>query len=95
MPEIALSGTGQEPVAICGGGHLPIPTVPPRPRLGTEAAREAIEQAWKDGLSVRKAAQASTRSPSQVQRAYARLDAERGPQVTPGQETFDIAGVAA
>ncbi|MGO4755874.1 DUF2637 domain-containing protein, partial [Streptomyces sp. 2MCAF27] len=34
VPEIELTGTGSEPVAICGGGHLPIPTVPPRPRLG-------------------------------------------------------------
>ena len=66
------------PLVICGA-HLEIPPVPPRPRLGTAEAREAIEQAWRDGLSVREAARVSTRAPSQVQRVYARLDTENAP----------------
>jgi hypothetical protein len=64
---------------ICGGTLLPVPPVPPRPRLETEAARAAIEEAWREGLSVREAARRATRSPAQVQRVYAALDAENGP----------------
>jgi hypothetical protein len=67
-------------LVICGD-TLPVPTVPPRPRLDTEAARTAIERAWRDGLSVREAARVSTRSAAQVQRVYARLDATRQPQL--------------
>ncbi len=81
-PELAPAVA--EPLVICGG-HLPIPAVPPRPRLDTEAAREAIERAWRDGLSIREAARVSTRSPAQVQRVYARLDADHGPQPIAGQ----------
>jgi hypothetical protein len=71
-PELAPAPASS--LVICGG-HLEIPTVPPRPRLGTEAARQAIEQAWRDGLSIREAARVSTRGASQVQRVYAQLDA--------------------
>ncbi|MES9504725.1 DUF2637 domain-containing protein [Streptomyces koyangensis] len=77
------------PLVICGG-HLEIPPVPPRPRLGTEEARAAIEQAWRDGLSVREAARVSTRAPSQVQRVYARLDAEQTPAPIQGQTEIDV-----
>ncbi|MER5733947.1 DUF2637 domain-containing protein [Streptomyces sp. NPDC002138] len=76
-------------LVICGG-HLEIPAVPPRPRLGTEAARAAIEQAWRDGLSIREAARVSTRAPSQVQRVYATLDADRGPAPIQGQTELDV-----
>lgn len=79
------------PLVICGA-HLEIPPVPPRPRLDTEAAREAIEQAWRDGLSVREAARVSTRGPSQVQRVYARLDAQKPIE---GQTAIDVQAVAA
>lgn len=78
------------PLVICGG-HLEIPPVPPRPRLGTEEARAAIEQAWRDGLSVREAARVSTRAPSQVQRVYARLDTENAP-VHPRHDDDHIEG---
>jgi len=91
-PEPTPAPEGPEeasPQVICGG-HLPVPTVPPRSRLGTEAARAAIEQAWRDGLSIRKAARVSTRTPSQVQRVYARLDAEHGPAVIEGQTEIEI-----
>jgi hypothetical protein len=73
-----------DPVVICGGtpaDPLPIPDVPQRPRLDTEAARAAIEAAWRDGLSVRQAAARATRSPAQVQRVYAALDAAHGGEV--------------
>lgn len=83
------------PLVICGG-HLDIPTVPPRPRLDTEAAREAIEQAWRDGLSIREAARVSTRASSQVQRVYSRLDADHGPVPIQGQTAIEVpAAVAA
>ncbi|MCZ4103813.1 hypothetical protein, partial [Streptomyces sp. H39-C1] len=65
------------PLVICGE-HLGVPAVPPRPRLDTDEARVVIEQAWRDGLSIREAARLSTRAPSQVQRVYTRLDAEHG-----------------
>ncbi|MFJ2923364.1 DUF2637 domain-containing protein [Streptomyces sp. NPDC087307] len=81
------------PLVICGG-HLDVPAVPPRPRLGTEEARAAIEQAWRDGLSVREAARVSTRGPSQVQRVYARLDAEHGPVPIEGQTAIEIPAAA-
>lgn len=77
-------------LVICGE-HLGIPTVPPRPKLGTEAAREAIEQAWRDGLSVREAARVSTRSTTQVQRLYSALSREH--DLPPGQ--LAIEGAAA
>lgn len=81
-----------EPQVICGG-HLPVPTVPQRPRLGTEAARAAIEQAWRDGLSIREAARVSTRAASQVQRVYARLDAE-APRPIEGQTEIELGDAA-
>jgi hypothetical protein len=68
-----------ELVEICGGTLLPIPPVPPRPRLDTEAARAAIEAAYREGLSVREASRRATRSPAQVQRVYATLDADNAP----------------
>ncbi|MFB7600855.1 MULTISPECIES: DUF2637 domain-containing protein [Bacillati] len=78
------------PQVICGA-HLEIPPVPPRPKLSTEEARAAIEQAWRDGLSVREAARVSTRAPSQVQRVYARLDTENAP-VHPRHDDDHIEG---
>ncbi|MFD9729250.1 DUF2637 domain-containing protein [Streptomyces sp. NPDC059072] len=76
------------PLVICEG-HLDIPAVPPRPRLDSEEARLAIEQAWRDGLSIREAARVSTRSASQVQRLYARLDAENGTH-TPDETELEV-----
>lgn len=75
---------------ICGG-HLPVPPVPPRSKLGTEDAREVIEAGWRDGWSVRETARAATRSTSQVQRLYARLDAEHGPAPVEGQMELAVA----
>jgi len=89
-PTLALTGsTDPEPLTICGGGHLPVPPVPPRAKLDTEAARAAIEQAHRDGLSIREAARVSTRSPSQVQRVYARLD-EVSPAPIEGQTLIEM-----
>ncbi|CAL9673652.1 hypothetical protein [Streptomyces sp. enrichment culture] len=73
-------------LVICGG-HLGIPDVPPRPRLGADAARAAIEQAWREGLSIRAAARRATRSTTQVQRVYAELDATRPIE---GQTAIDV-----
>jgi hypothetical protein len=89
LPELAPAPAS--PLVICGE-HLEIPTVPPRPRLSTEAARAAIEQAWQDGLSIREAARVSTRAPSQVQRVYAALDAARPME---GQTAIEVREVAA
>ncbi|WP_078491101.1 DUF2637 domain-containing protein [Streptomyces scopuliridis] len=80
-------------LVICGE-HLPAPTVPPRPKLGTVDARDAIEKAWRGGLSIREAARVSTRSASQVQRVYARLDAEHGPALIEGQTEIEIPAAA-
>jgi Protein of unknown function (DUF2637) len=91
-PRPELAPAPASPLVICGG-QLEIPAVPPRPRLDTEQARAAIEQAWRDGLSIREAAKVSTRAPSQVQRVYTRLDAEHGGQPMPGQIILE--GVAA
>jgi hypothetical protein len=77
-PAIEAAPAAPAPVICDGGTLLPIPDVPERPRLGTEAARAAIEAAWRDGLSVRQAAARATRSPAQVQRTYAALDAAHG-----------------
>ena len=94
-PRPELAPADASPLVICGG-QLEIPTVPPRPRLDTEAAREAIEQAWRDGLSIREAARVSTRASSQVQRVYARLDADHGPVPIQGQTAIEVpAAVAA
>ncbi|MFC9410083.1 hypothetical protein ACFTWQ_34610, partial [[Kitasatospora] papulosa] len=41
------------PALVICGDHLPIPDVPPRSRLSTEAAAAVIEQAWRDRLSLR------------------------------------------
>ncbi|MFB7957968.1 hypothetical protein ACFC8I_38180, partial [Streptomyces sp. NPDC056045] len=81
------------PLVICGV-HLDVPAVPPRRRLGTEAARAAIEQAWRDSLSIREAARVSTRAPSQVQRVYARLDAEHGAAPIEGQTAIEVPSAA-
>lgn len=75
-PRPELPPAPAKDLVICGG-HFEIPAVPPRPRLSTEDATQAIEQAWRDGLSVRQAARVSTRSASYVQRVYARLDETR------------------
>ncbi|MEW2556126.1 DUF2637 domain-containing protein [Streptomyces zhihengii] len=90
-PRPELAPAPASPLVICGG-QLDIPAVPPRPRLDTETARAAIEQAWRDGLSIREAARVSTRGPSQVQRVYAALDATRPIE---GQTSIDVEQVAA
>ncbi|MFD9248229.1 DUF2637 domain-containing protein [Streptomyces sp. NPDC059556] len=76
------------PLVICGD-HLPVPTVPPRPRLSAEQAAAVIEQAWRDGLSIREAARLSTRVPSWVQKVYARLDTDH-PRPIEGQTEIDL-----
>lgn len=73
-------------LVICGG-HLAVPDVPPRPRLNADEARAAIEQAWRDGLSIRAAARRATRSTTQVQRVYAELDTARP---IDGQTAIDV-----
>lgn len=45
----------------------------PAVRLDAEAAREVIEAAYAEGLSIREAATRATRSPSYVQGVYAKL----------------------
>ncbi|MFD5213018.1 DUF2637 domain-containing protein [Streptomyces anulatus] len=85
-PALDPAPADASPLVICGR-HLEIPPVPPRPRLGTEEAREAIEQAWRDGLSIREAARVSTRAASQVQRVYTRLAAE---QPIEGQTVIEV-----
>ncbi|WP_371628133.1 DUF2637 domain-containing protein [Streptomyces sp. NBC_01116] len=75
-PALDPAPADASPLVICGE-HLEIPPVPPRPRLSTQEARAAIEQAWRDGLSVREAARVSTRGASQVQRVYTQLTAEQ------------------
>lgn len=90
-PEITLAGTGYEPIAICGGGHLPVPAVPERERLSTEAARDAIVRAYRGGLSVRDAARRATRGASQVQRVYAELKAQ---EPIPGQTEIPVGAAA-
>lgn len=87
-PRPTLLPATASPQVICGG-HLEIPAVPPRPKLTTEEARSAMEQAWRTGLSLREAARVSTRSPSQVQRVYTRLEAQHGGQPMPGQIALD------
>jgi hypothetical protein len=74
-PAIEAAPAAPELPTICGGTLLPIPDVPPRPRLDADAARAAVEAAWREGLSVRQAALRATRSASQVQRMYAALEA--------------------
>ncbi|PVC76934.1 DUF2637 domain-containing protein [Streptomyces sp. CS131] len=90
-PALDPAPADASPLVICGA-HLEIPPVPPRPRLDTEAARAAIEQAWRDGLSVREAARVSTRGSSQVQRVYAQLDAQKPIE---GQTVIEVGAVAA
>ncbi|MEV1011678.1 DUF2637 domain-containing protein [Streptomyces sp. NPDC049881] len=82
-------GTGQEtvvsPLVICGGHRVYTPDAPARPRLSTEEANAVIEQCWREGVSLRKAALKATRSRALVQQVYTRLDTERGPRPVPGQ----------
>ncbi|MFJ4813832.1 hypothetical protein [Streptomyces longwoodensis] len=85
-PRPELRPAHAKPLVICGG-HLEIPAVPPRSRLGTEQAQAAIRQAWEDGLSIREAARVSTRSSSYVQKVYAQLDATRPIE---GQTTIEL-----
>ncbi|MEU3084791.1 DUF2637 domain-containing protein [Streptomyces albidoflavus] len=80
----------KSPQVICGE-QLGVPPVPPRPRLGDDEARAAIEQAWRDGLSIRRAARVSTRSSTTVQKVYARLDTENAP-VHPRHDDAPIEG---
>jgi hypothetical protein len=86
-PRPELAPAPAKSLVICEG-QLEIPAVPPRPRLDTEQARAAIEQAWRDGLSIREAAKVSTRAPSHVQRVYAALDAARPIE---GQTVIEVA----
>jgi hypothetical protein len=58
-------------------------------RLDAAAARQAIEAAWTEGLTIREAAVHATRSTAYVQRVYAQLTKARGPQPMRGQ--LDIA----
>lgn len=92
-PRPELVPAKASPLVICGG-HLGIPAVPPRPKLDTDAAREAIERAWRDGLSIRDAARVSTRSASQVQRVYARLEATHGAAPIEGQTEIELPAAA-
>ncbi|WP_257139884.1 DUF2637 domain-containing protein [Streptomyces sp. or20] len=85
-PELEAAPADASPLVVCGE-HLDVPPVPPRPRLGTEEARAAIERAWRDGLSIREAARVSTRAASQVQRVYTRLAAE---QPIEGQTAIEV-----
>lgn len=89
-PAIEPAPAPASALVICGG-QLEIPTVPPRPKLDTEEASNMIRVAWVQGLSIREAARMSTRSASQVQRVYARLDAERGGVPIKGQTELEIA----
>ncbi len=58
--------------------------------LDADAAREVIEAAFRDGLSIRAAAARATRSPSYVQKVYAQLrEADTAP--IPGQLAIDAA----
>lgn len=85
-PELEAAPADASPLVICGG-HQEIPSVPPRPRLSTQEARAAMEQAWRDGLSVREAARVSTRGASQVQRVYTQLAAK---QPIDGQTAIEV-----
>lgn len=85
-PAIEPAPAPASPLVICGG-HLDVPPVPQRPRLGAEDARTVIERAWRDGLSIRDAAKRATRSASQVQRVYAELDDARPIE---GQTEIDV-----
>lgn len=89
-PAPALNPAPTVKTQVICGGHLPVPPVPPRPKLGTEEARLVIEAGWRDGRSIRDTARDATRSASQVQRVFARLDAEQG-EVIPGQTEIPVA----
>lgn len=54
-------------------------------RLDAKAAREAIEAAWEEGLTIREAAAKATRSASYVGGIYAQLGKARGAQPSKGQ----------
>lgn len=65
---------------------------PATERLSTEAARQAIEKGWRDGLSTRETAELSTRTHQWVAREYNRLEAANGPQPVAGQLQLINAG---
>jgi hypothetical protein len=60
-------------------------------RLDAKAARQAIEDAWTAGLTIREAATRATRSTSYVQGVYAQLTKARGDQPSKGQTTIEVA----
>lgn len=62
--------------AVPAPAEVDTPTV----RLDAKAAREAIETAWEEGLTIREAARLATRSTSYVQGVYAQLTKARGAQ---------------
>ena len=71
-PELpAITAGGPEPEVYAEPDEVDIEPV----RLDADAARQAIEDAWNEGLSVRDAALRATRSPSFVQGVYASLKA--------------------
>lgn len=63
----------------------------PAVRLDSEAARAAIVDAYREGLSVRQAAERATRSPSRVQAVYAELAKQDTAEPIPGQMAIDAA----
>lgn len=92
VPATALAPAEEEPQAE----PVDTPTVPepvkapevdtPEPvRLSTQAARTAIEDGWRRGLSTRETAELSTRHHSFVGRVYTQLEEQHGPQPIPGQ----------
>lgn len=85
LPAIESADTKRPVLEICGGTLLPVPEIPERPRLSTEEAENQIRVAWAMGRSIREAARLSTRSPSFVQKVYARLDATRDADQTPAE----------
>ena len=63
----------------------------PSERLSTADAKQAIEDAWTAGLTIREAATRATRASSYVGQVYARLTRERGIQPSKGQTTIEVA----
>ncbi|MEE1773232.1 hypothetical protein PUR34_34980 [Streptomyces sp. JV185] len=54
-------------------------------RLPTGAAATVIRACWMTGTSIADAARQATRSTSYVKKVFARMEADRGPQPSPGQ----------
>ncbi|MFC5719611.1 hypothetical protein ACFP1Z_05385 [Streptomyces gamaensis] len=70
----------------CSPEH-PTPDEPPEGagKLGTAEAQTVIETGWVQGLSIRETARRATRAPSYVHGQFVKLEEERGPRPTPGQ----------